>query len=281
MEDRTTAVTAPVAEEVGQLYDRMTDLAVDFLGDDAQHGYNAHLGYVDTPESELGYAEATDRLTDVMTQRLRIGAGSRLLDVGCGVGAPAARIARLTGADVTGISVSREQIARADTLARETALEDRLVFRHADAMRMPFADASFDAVLALESMCHMPDRVQVLREMRRVLRPGGRIVLTDFFGRSASPSPDRRALQQTMGSTTVRIDDYPQLLRTANLRFVEMLDITDETLPRSFAFLAERAEKLRFEFEDTEAACFYNPQSVIDLPALGYLLVVAQRPPGD
>ncbi|MGW9213187.1 SAM-dependent methyltransferase [Embleya sp. NPDC055664] len=278
MEERIAAPAAPVAEEVGQLYDRMTGIAADFLGDDAQLGYNAHLGYWDTPDSELTYDEATDRLTDVMLERLRIGAGGRLLDVGCGVGAPAVRIARLTGASVTGISVSGEQIARAEALARETPFPDRLDFRLADAMELPFPDASFDAVMALESMCHMPDRMQVYREMRRVLRPGGRIVATDFHGRSASPSPDRLALQQTMGSTTVRIDDYPQLIRTSGLRFLELRDITDETLPRSFAFLAERAEQLRFEFDDTEAACFYNPQSVIDVPALGYLLVVAQRP---
>ncbi|MYW00625.1 methyltransferase domain-containing protein [Streptomyces sp. SID3343] len=146
MEDQATASTVPVAEEVGQLYDRMTGLAVDFLGDDARCGYNAHLGYWDTPESELTYDEATDRLTDITTERLRIGAGSRLLDVGCGVGAPAARIARRTGAHVTGISVSREQIARADVLAREASLGDRLDFRLANAMELPFADASFDAV---------------------------------------------------------------------------------------------------------------------------------------
>ncbi|MYW06300.1 methyltransferase domain-containing protein [Streptomyces sp. SID3343] len=280
MEDQATASTVPVAEEVGQLYDRMTGLAVDFLGDDARCGYNAHLGYWDTPESELTYDEATDRLTDITTERLRIGAGSRLLDVGCGVGAPAARIARRTGAHVTGISVSREQIARADVLAREASLGDRLDFRLANAMELPFADASFDAVLALESMCHMPDRVQVLREMRRVVRPGGRIVWTDFY-RRVSTTPARHALQRTMGSTTVLLDEYPPLLQASGLRFGEMLDITDETLPKSFAFLAERAEKLRFEFEDTEAACFYNPQSVIDVRALGYLLVVARRPHDD
>jgi len=279
MADQVTTSTVPVAEEVGRLYDRMTVLGADFLGDDG-HGYNAHLGYWDTPESEFTFDEATDRLTDIMAERLRIGAKSRLLDVGCGVGAPAVRIARRTGAEVTGISVSQEQVTRANALARSTSLEDRVAFRQANAMELPFADGSFDAVFALESMPHMPDRVQVLQEMRRVLRPGGRIVLTDFY-RRPSPSTAVHPLRKVMGSTTVQIEDYPAVLRASGLQFVEMLDITDETVQKSFSVLAERAEGLGLEPEDAEATCYFNPQAVIDAQLLGYLLVVARRPQSD
>ncbi|WP_075731647.1 class I SAM-dependent methyltransferase [Streptomyces acidiscabies] len=263
---------APVAEEVGRMYDRMTLLAADLAGGD---GFNAHLGYWDTPDSALTYDEATDRLTDVMTDRLRIGAGSRLLDLGCGVGAPAVRIARRTGAEVVGISVSGEQVARARQLAAQ--LPGQVAFEQADAMQLPYDDDSFDAAFALESMPHMPDRPHVLREVRRVLRPGGRVVLTDFFRRPA-PSDGARALHETMGSTSARLDDYPALLRAAGLEFVEMLDITDETVPRSFTELAERARALDLPPDDTEARCYFDPQAVIDPALLGYLLVVARRP---
>ncbi|WP_316528314.1 SAM-dependent methyltransferase [Kitasatospora brasiliensis] len=275
MAERVPAPNAPVPEEVGRMYDRMTLLGADLLGNG--HGYNAHLGYWDGPHSELTYDQATDRLTDVMAQRLRLGSGARLLDVGCGVGAPAVRIARRTGAEVTGIAVSREQIARADELAHTAGLRGQVSFRQADAMDLPYADASFDAVLAIESMPHMPDRGRVLREMRRVLRPGGRVVLTDFF-RRRSPSPATHPLRQTMGSTTVPLDDYPAILRAAGLEFVEMLDITEETVPRSFAALAEQAKDLHLAPEDTEAQCYFNPQAVIDTDLLGYLLVAARRP---
>lgn len=279
MTDQVTAST-PVAEEVGRMYDRMTLLAADFLGADPSRGFNAHLGYWDTPQSEFTFDEATDRLTDVMTERLRLDAGCRLLDVGCGVGAPAVRIARRTGAEVTGISVSREQVARADALAQSADLRDRVSFQQANAMELPFEDASFDAVFALESMPHMPDRAQVLRELRRVLRPGGRIVLTDFH-RRRSPAPDVHPLQRTMGSTIAQVDEYPPLLRASGLQFLEMLDITEETVGRSFAFLAAQAEQLRLKLEDPEATCYFNPQAVIDVPLLGYLLVVARRPESD
>ncbi|MHC5905157.1 SAM-dependent methyltransferase [Streptomyces sp. S6] len=271
----TEPVTArPVAEDVGRMYDRMTVLAADLTGGD---GFNAHLGYWDTPDSPLTYDEAMDRLTDVMTDRLRIGAGSRVLDVGCGVGAPALRIARRTGAGVTGISVSREQVERADRSARDAALTGRVVFQQADAMRQPYADATFDAAFALESMPHMPDRAQALREVRRVLRPGGRLVLTDFFRRPAHTG-DTGALCTEMGSTLAELDGYPALLRAAGLEFVELLDISDETVPRSFALLAERARALDLADDDVEARCYFDPQALMDPALLGYLLVVARRP---
>nr|WP_275902540.1 class I SAM-dependent methyltransferase [Streptomyces clavuligerus] len=96
---------------------------------------------------------------------------SHVLDLGCGWAAPRCGSWSRTGARVTGVSVSEEQIRTAGRLAAEAGLADRAAFRHGDAMRLPFADASFDAVLALESMCHMPDRHQVLTEVCRVLIP--------------------------------------------------------------------------------------------------------------
>jgi cyclopropane fatty-acyl-phospholipid synthase-like methyltransferase len=79
-----------------------------------------------TPAARFPLGEAADRLIDVMTENLKIGVRSHVLDVGCGIGGPGVRIARLTGARVTGISVSQEQIRLANSLAESAGVTERV-----------------------------------------------------------------------------------------------------------------------------------------------------------
>ncbi|PSJ24955.1 SAM-dependent methyltransferase [Streptosporangium nondiastaticum] len=269
---------SPVSAEVGALYDRFTALGSASLGE------NLHFGYWDSPDSRVPLEEATDRLTDMMADRLRIGAGSRVLDLGCGVGTPGVRIARRTGADVTGVSVSAEQIARANALAEASGVAERARFRQADAMELPFEDGSFDAVIALESIIHMPDRAQVLAHVGRVLRPGGRVVLTDFFERAPIPAAGQAAVRRYLHDfmmTMVTAESYPPLLRGAGLWLEEFLDISDQTLEKTFVLLSERIsaakQRLTEEFGE-EMVDQFDPGDLVGIKEFGYLLLVARRP---
>src|SRR4051812_18213276 len=111
---------------------------------------------------------------------LELGPESRLLDVGCGSGGPALRLAEMTGADVVGVDVLEEGVATATRLADERGLADRVRFARVDAGgRLPFADESFDAVISIDVMCHLPNRLGLLREWHRITAPGARILFTD------------------------------------------------------------------------------------------------------
>jgi SAM-dependent methyltransferase len=111
---------------------------------------------------------------------LRLRAGSRLLDVGCGSGGPALHLAETVGPTVCGVDVLGEAIVTARQLAAERGLDDRASFLEIDAGdRLPFADASFDTVLSTDAMCHLPNRLDVLREWHRITSPGARILFTD------------------------------------------------------------------------------------------------------
>jgi SAM-dependent methyltransferase len=94
--------------------------------------------------------------------------GKRILDLGCGKGRFAARLTEL-GADVVGVDLSAAMLAKATGLARARA----------SARRLPFADGSFDAVVAIEVLEHVGDVNPVLAEIRRVLRPGGTLAILD------------------------------------------------------------------------------------------------------
>ncbi|WP_424217390.1 SAM-dependent methyltransferase (plasmid) [Streptomyces sp. BI20] len=256
---------------------------------DGTFNTNVHIGYWDGPDSRATVEEAMDRLTDVFIEWLRVDPGAHVLDLGCGVGGPGLRLVERAGARVTGISVSEEQIRTANRLAADAGLADRAVFRHADAMKLPFEDASFDAVMALESMCHMPDRGQVLTEAARVLRPGGRIVLTDIFERrplAAVRHPGIDRFCRDLMSTTADIDDYAALFHRSGLRVRALLDVTEQTTLRLAEELvrSESAEARppamnegNFAFEDAADEGF-KPSDLLGVDTFGSLLAVAERP---
>jgi cyclopropane fatty-acyl-phospholipid synthase-like methyltransferase len=273
---KSTLVPAP--DEVGHHYDRLA------LSASATLGNNLHFGYWDDPDSEIPFSEAADRLTDMMADKLKIGPGSHVLDVGCGVGGPGVRIAKTTGARLTGISVSREQVALANSLAESAGLAERVVFQQANAMEIPFPAQSFDSAIALESIIHM-DRGQVLTQICQSLRPGGRLVLTDMFERTPIPAAKRPAADQIFNNlmlTLAQAEDYPPLLRRAGLRFEEILDISEHSIPKSRAWLSELTNEIRSNFEamfgDEMARRLDVSDDVIDMPELGYLMLVAKRP---
>jgi SAM-dependent methyltransferase len=98
----------------------------------------------------------------------------------CGSGGPALRLAEGTGASVVGVDVLKEGIATATRLVEERGLADRVRFARVDAGgRLPFADESFDAVISVDVMCHLPNRLDILRDWHRVTAPGARILFTD------------------------------------------------------------------------------------------------------
>lgn len=106
-------------------------------------------------------------------------AQSRLLDVACGSGGPTLRIAASTGASVVGVDIHSQAIAQARALAASQGRASAR-FETLDAGGpLPFDDGSFDAVLCIDAINHLPDRARTLAEWRRVLVPGGRLVFTD------------------------------------------------------------------------------------------------------
>jgi SAM-dependent methyltransferase len=125
---------------------------------------------------------------------------SDVLEIGSGSGGPAVYLATVRGCRVTGIDVNENGVHNAAQLAKEKGVADRVTFYASDAAKpLPFDASSFDAVLSNDAMCHIANRVDVLREWHRVLRPGGRMVFTDAMIVSGFVSNEEIAVRSSIG----------------------------------------------------------------------------------
>jgi SAM-dependent methyltransferase len=110
-----------------------------------------------------------------------------ILDVGCGIGGSTRRLSKQTGCRVTGIDLSDAYIDTAERLTQLLNMQERVKFHAASALALPFADNSFDGAWSLQMNMNVEDKLSWLKEVCRVLRPGGRAVLYEVCGSKNAP----------------------------------------------------------------------------------------------
>jgi MPBQ/MSBQ methyltransferase len=161
-----------------------------------------HLGYYGNPPRRRDFRAAKEDFVHALVRWSgldQLPPGSRVLDVGCGIGGSARILARDYGLDVLGISISPGQIARARAL---TASGLSCRFAVMDALALDLSDCSFDAVWSVEAGPHMPDKQRYADELLRVLRPGGLLAVADWNRRDPAVRPlswlERRVMHQLL-----------------------------------------------------------------------------------
>ena len=186
--------------------------------------------------------EATKEMADLMPVR----ATDRVLDIGSGIGGPARYVATHFGCRVTGIDLTPEFGDIARRLTRRLDLQDRVDFATGDALAMPFPDASFDGAYSMNVSMNIADKGALYREIRRVLKPGGWLLLSELAQGEAGevdyPTPWAMSAAASFLSTP---QETRQGLEEAGydvVRFESTLEEALDFAARSRA-LVERGEK--------------------------------------
>ncbi|MEU5553664.1 methyltransferase domain-containing protein [Micromonospora sp. NPDC047793] len=270
----------PTPARVAEFFDRYNSMICGFFGG------NMHQGYWDGPSDTSSMLKASNRMTDVFIDRLAgIGPGARILDLGCGTGRPAVRIARRTGAEVVGISISGRDVELAQAYAAGEDDAENVTFQQANALDLPFEPGSFDAIVAIDSFAYFADRGELLARISPLLKPGGRIVLTDDVARG--PELTGQDEQDTLfmlacwrQAPLARAEDYSGFAVAAGLELVEVTDITENTkntLAHAYPLIRERTD-LWFELDTIIKESTPADWEVEENPTDGVVLVVANRP---
>ncbi|MGH2689640.1 MAG: methyltransferase domain-containing protein, partial [Actinomycetota bacterium] len=122
-----------------------------------------------------------------LAEKAGIGPGMRVLDVGCGLGGPARFLARTYGCTVTGVDAATEFVTAGTMLTERVGQAGAVTILRADALDLPFPDASFDAAWTQHVSMNIADKAAFYRSIRRVLRPGGRLAFHDFVAGDGRP----------------------------------------------------------------------------------------------
>ncbi len=215
----------------------------------------------------------------------------RVLDVASGTGTSALHIAETFGSEVVGVDYGNENVRVANQEAARRGLNDHVRFEHGDSERLPFEDASFDAIVCECAFCTFPDKAAAAGEFYRVLGPGGRVGLGDIT-RSSTLGAELRSLMAWVAciADAQTVEGYQEELMMAGFRMDSVTphdDVLTEMVNQIRGKLLGLEIAVGLKKIDLPEVDFTNAKNMagaaleaINSGQLGYAILTATRP-GD
>ncbi|WP_200834324.1 class I SAM-dependent methyltransferase [Amycolatopsis alkalitolerans] len=228
-------------------------------------------------------------LTRTLAERLRLRSGDRVLDVAAGPGATARLLAVDYDVTVDGIDLGESTVERARGAVADAGLAAKVSFHIGDAERIPLPDGVFDAAVCECALCTFPDKACAAAEFARVLKPGGRVGITDVTVARGALPPELTTLAAWVAciADARPLTEYTATLERAGLRTVHT-ELHDDAIARMIDEIEARLRLLRMTAPerlteagvDVDAVLRYITvaKNAVASGILGYALLVAEKP---
>jgi arsenite methyltransferase len=228
-------------------------------------------------------------LTRRLGHALGLRPGQHVVDVASGPGATAMLLAAEFGVSVDGVDLGEPAVQRARSVAEDAGRSATVRFCLGDAERLPLPGGVADAVVCECAFCTFPDKVAAAAEFARILRPGGRVGLTDVTVADGGLPGELTTLTAWVAciADARPVPGYTSILAAAGLRTVRV-EPHNDALARMIDQIEARLAAARMTAADRLAAAGVNPEAVLRYTALarqavgdgllGYALLVAEKP---
>jgi cyclopropane fatty-acyl-phospholipid synthase-like methyltransferase len=219
--------------DIIQYYEQCENAYRDAWGMDQNLQLNLGLWEKDTKN----LAEALSNLNAKIADLAKIDENSMVLDAGCGVGGTAIYLAKHFGCKVVGISITERQVVLAKENAKAAGVDHLVDFETQNFMKTNFKEETFDAVIGMESICYAEPKLDFLKEAKRVLKPGGRLVLAENLqGKAELSARENSILYQNgfNGCKVISLDteaDYRRNLHSLDFKAIECIDKSKAVRP--------------------------------------------------